>query len=62
MTDQQLAEYRVELLRQRVEAEMRIAQSLEKILMLAERCIEQSPWAMRILQGVYAPKENKHDR
>ena len=62
MTDQQLAEYRVELLRQRVEAEERIARSLEKILMLAERCIEQSPWAMRILQGVYAPKENKHDR
>jgi hypothetical protein len=55
-TDQQLMEIRLELLRERIDVERDIARTLSRILMLAERCIEQSPWAQRILAGVYMEK------
>ena len=57
VTEQQLAEYRLELLAQRVRAEQDIAQSLWKLVKLLERCMERSPWAMQLLQGVYAERE-----
>jgi hypothetical protein len=52
-TEKQLAEYRLEILRDRNRIEMDIARSLGRLLALLESIVEHSPWAMQILAGVY---------
>lgn len=53
LTDNQLAEYRLELLRERVKVEADIARSLNRLLKLLESIVQHSPWAMQIMSGVY---------
>lgn len=65
LSERQIAEYRLEVLRERNHIEADIAQSLRRILMLMEACIQNSPWALQIMTGVYAreferkPPENQ---
>ena len=55
MTKDEIEMIRLELLRERVRVEGDIARSLWRILRLAEACIENSPWAQRIMTAVYMP-------
>ena len=55
-----LEEHRLEILRQRVQVEADIARTLNRILMLLEACVQNSPWASQIMRGVYE-KEYKRE-
>jgi hypothetical protein len=59
LSDQQLAEYRLELLRERIRVEADIARDLGRLLMLLESIVRHTPWAVNIMSGVYAREQER---
>jgi hypothetical protein len=61
-TKEQMDEYRLELLRERVRVEAEISRSLWRLLALLESCVRHSPWAAQIMAGVYASEGDQRER
>jgi hypothetical protein len=62
MNQEQLNEYRLELLQQRIAVEADISRSLYRLVTLIEACIQNSPWAMQIMAQVYQNQQQEENR